>query len=293
MKVGTTMIRIFASLLLSLLPITLLAQPASLLHNSNLRSGPSSSSRIVLRLPAGTPVTVISKYPREGYVRVQVEKDDSTGWVLLINAPTPAASATAALQSEAAARAGTRVGDPGIYPTARLTPGTADPAVTQSNIAKSICNKGWTTDLVRPSTSVTKKIKTQTMKTYGFTDAANHYELDHLMSLQVGGCPDCVENLWPEAYGDQKHPMTQDERAAWNKAHPGSAEVLSGSLEKDLVENHVHDEICVDILNAKMSSYAKKYPATVSVTLQRGQEILKTDWYSCYLNIMDGNKPCK
>ena len=182
---------------------------------------------------------------------------------------------------------------PQIYPNAQMTPGQPDPSVTQSNIARNICNKSWSTDSVRPADSVTSKIKTQTMAAYGFTDAANHYELDHLISLQVGGCPDCVENLWPEAYGDRGHPMTQVERAAWNKQNPGSSAILPGSLEKDVVENHVHDEICFGIPNAKMSSYAKKYPPTVSVTLQRGQQILATEWYGCYVNIMNGNKPCE
>ena len=123
--------------------------------------------------------------------------------------------------------------------------------------------------------------------------ARTHYELDHLISLQNGGCPDCVENLWPEAYGDVDHPMTQVERANWNRNNAGSTDILAGSLEKDTVENHVHDEICFDMPNAKMSSLRKKFPATISITLQRGQEILATDWYACYLNMMDGNKPCE
>jgi len=45
-------------------------------------------------------------------------------------------------------------------------------------------------------------------------------------------------------------------------------------------------EICFGIPDAKMSSFSKKYPATVSVTLKRGQQILVTDWYACYRNII-------
>jgi hypothetical protein len=131
------------------------------------------------------------------------------------------------------------------------------------------------------------------MKAYGFTDSPTHYELDHLVSLQNGGCPDCVENLWPEAYGDVDHAMTQVQRANWNRDNPGSTEILPGSLEKDAVENHVHDEICFGIPNAKMSSLRKKYPPKVSITLQRGQEILAIDWYTCYLDMIEGNKPCE
>ena len=180
-----------------------------------------------------------------------------------------------------------------IYPDSAQTPGTPNPDITQGNIAVNICNSGWSTSSIRPSTSVTSRIKTQTMKAYGFADSPTDYELDHLISLQNGGCPDCVKNLWPEAYGDVDHPMTQVQRASWNRDNPGSTGVLPGALEKDTVENHVHDEICFGIPNAKMSSLRKKFPPTISVTLQRGQEILASDWYACYLNMMDGNKPCE
>lgn len=186
-----------------------------------------------------------------------------------------------------------KTGPATIYPDSSKTPGAPNTDITQENIADNICNKGWSTSSVRPSTSVTNRIKTQTMKAYDLTDSRTHYELDHLISLQVGGCPDCVENLWPEAYGDVDHPMTQVQRANWNRDNPDSTEILPGSLEKDMVENHVHDEICFGIPDAKMSSLRKKFPPTVSVTLQRGQEILATDWYACYLNMMHGNKPCE
>lgn len=186
-----------------------------------------------------------------------------------------------------------KAGPAEIYPDSSQTPGAVNPDITQDNIADNICNKKWTTGEVRPSTNVTNRIKTQTMKSYGFTDAPTHYELDHLISLQNGGCPDCVTNLWPEAYGDLAHPMTQNERAAFQKENPDSGEILPGALQKDMVESHVHDEICFDVPDTKMSSLQKKFPPTVSVSLKRGQEILTTDWYACYVNMMDNNKPCE
>lgn len=184
-----------------------------------------------------------------------------------------------------------KAGPDSIYP--RSETGSPNPNFTQANITNNICKKGWSTDSVRPSTSVTGKIKRQRMKAYGYTDTGLHYELDHLISLQVGGCPDCEDNLWPEPYGDKNHPMTEVQRAAWNKKHPNDTVILPGSLEKDTVENHVHDEVCFGIPNAKMSQLFKKYPPTVSITLQRGQEILSADWYACYLHMMDQNKPCE
>src|ERR1700693_2096134 len=109
-----------------------------------------------------------------------------------------------------------KAGPAEIYPDSSQTPGVPNPEISQDNIAANICNRGWTTSSVRPSTTVTNRIKTQTMESYGFTDSRTHYELDHLISLQNGGCPACVETLWPEAYGDASHPMTQNQRAAWN-----------------------------------------------------------------------------
>src|SRR5262249_15857352 len=157
--------------------------------------------------------------PRLGYVRVHDASGDNTGWVLERNvAAVPSPEATSGVAS--AHSRDHLDGDSSIYPDPRNTPGKPDPTVTQENIPKHICNKDWTTGSGRPATSVTDKIKRETMATYGFTDATNHYELDHLISLQNGGCPDCVENLWPQAYGDKGHPMTQNERDAWNKKHP-------------------------------------------------------------------------
>ena len=44
------------------------------------------------------------------------------------------------------------------------------------------------------------------------------YELDHLIPLELGGCPDCKANLWMEPLG--------------------------AALRKDTVERHLHREVC-------------------------------------------------
>jgi uncharacterized protein YraI len=286
------MIKFLTLLLACLVALAASAQSASTTRTSILRSGPSKTSKRIDSLPAGTALTIVSKYPRTGYVRVQTASGE-TGWVFQRNLSASAEPSPEPSTTTTTASTGTRAGADEIYPDATMTPGKPNPNVTQNNIADNICNKTWSTSSVRPPPSTTNKIKTQTMAAYGFTDARNHYELDHLISLQNGGCGNCVENLWPEAYGDRAHPMTQNERARWNKTHGTSTAVQPGSLEKDLVENHIHDEICFGIPNPKLSGYAKKYPATVGVTLERGQQILTTDWFACYLKIMDGNKPCQ
>ncbi|MGD0228329.1 MAG: hypothetical protein ABSF71_39000 [Terriglobia bacterium] len=44
--------------------------------------------------------------------------------------------------------------------------------------------------------------------------------------------------------------------------------------QKDVVEGFVHDEICHDVPNSKETSHI---PATTSIKLKRGQEILAGD----------------
>jgi Bacterial SH3 domain len=282
-----------ASLVVSLFAPVGFAQEAVVVRDVHLRSEPTAASSSVRLLKPTERVTLITAATSGGYYHVKTQ-DGSEGWVWSRNVrlgsvtpATPSASAIAVPHRQQG-----RAGPAAIYPDLSKTSGAPNPDVTQDNIAQNICNKDWSTSSVRPSTTVTQRIKAQAMTAYGFTDPTR-YELDHLISLQVGGCPDCAANLWPEAYGDVDHPLNQVERAKWNRENPDSSEVLPGALEKDKVENHNPDEICFAIPDAKMSSLKKKFPPTVSITLQRGQQILATDWYACYLNMMQGNKPCE
>jgi len=97
------------------------------------------------------------------------------------------------------------------------------------------------------------------------------YEEDHLISLENGGHPTDPKNLFPEPYNTQV------------------GGVIMGARQKDIVESFIHDEICHGIPNSKKNSYI---PATTSITLRRGQEILAGDWYACYESIKKG-QPCK
>jgi hypothetical protein len=126
-------------------------------------------------------------------------------------------------------------------PDGACTPGGISPAVTQDNIHSTICVSGYSTS-VRPPESVTNKIKKERLVAYGDTDSMSDYELDHLISLELGGCPDCVSNLWPEPYAN---PL--------------------GAHEKDKVENYLHKEVCDG-----------------TITLHDAQEEIATDWESVY-----------
>src|SRR5579859_7215299 len=189
-----------------------------------------------------------------------------------------------------------RVGPAEIYPDDARTPGVTNPDVTQENIKDNICSKTWSTKLIRPPVTYTNTLKKHQIVEYGDTvhqpraslvnsstgktdttkcvdrsDNPACYEEDHLISLENGGNPKDPKNLWPEPYNTK------------------GGGVIMGAHQKDIVEGLIHDEICFDTPNSKKNSHV---PATTSISLQRGQEILAGDWYACYESIKKG-EPCK
>lgn len=84
----------------------------------------------------------------------------------------------------------------GLYlPDPACTPGAIDPAVTQDNLASTICKSGYTAT-VRAPASDTDRTKALSLTQYGQSRASTT-EYDHLISLQLGGT-NAVSNLWPE-----------------------------------------------------------------------------------------------
>jgi hypothetical protein len=189
-----------------------------------------------------------------------------------------------------------RLGPAEICPDPAMTPGAANPQVSQGNIRDTICSHRWSTRAIRPPAQFTSKLKRKQLREYGDTvhqtraqlinpntgkvdttrcvphsDNMACYEEDHLIPLEDGGDPTDPRNLWPEP----------------NNTRVGGT--IMGAHQKDVVEAFVHDEICYDVPGARKNSYI---PATTSVTLRRGQEILAGDGYACYVSIMKG-KPCK
>jgi hypothetical protein len=93
------------------------------------------------------------------------------------------------------------------------TPG----AIFQSATRAKICTPGYAKSVRNVATSLKNKVYAE----YGITrHVPGQYEIDHLVSLQLGGSND-ISNLWPE------------------KASP-----KPGFHEKDRVENYLHDQIC-------------------------------------------------
>jgi hypothetical protein len=108
-----------------------------------------------------------------------------------------------------------------------LTPGALNPAVTQATIGSTICVSGWTAT-IRPPSSYTGALKIEQIVQYGYTDTStSDYEEDHLISLELGGAPTDLRNLWPEPY-----------TASLSDGRP------TGAHTKDGLETKLKNEVC-------------------------------------------------
>lgn len=103
-----------------------------------------------------------------------------------------------------------------------------NPAVTQDNIAITVCVSGWT-KTIRPSARYAGALKREQMAEQGLAGDPSDYQEDHLIPLEIGGSPTDPANLWPQAL-----------QGAWN-AH-----------DKDRLENALHRAVC----NGSMSLVA-------------------------------------
>lgn len=123
------------------------------------------------------------------------------------------------------------------------TPGAISPAVTQRNLASTICRKGGYTKDIRPSTSVTGKEKELNAASYGYSGRMGDAEYDHLISLQLGGDPNDPRNLWVEP------------------PDPGHRTGGGVNNKKDPVETKLHTAVC-----------------NGAITLAAAQHAIVTDW---------------
>ncbi|MEU6070659.1 hypothetical protein ABZ864_41020 [Streptomyces sp. NPDC047082] len=106
------------------------------------------------------------------------------------------------------------------------TPGAISPAVTQTNLASTICRAGGYTKGIRPSTFVTGREKELNAASYGYTGRMGNAEYDHLISLQLGGDPNDPRNLWVEP------------------PDPGHKAGGGVNNKKDPVETKLHTAVC-------------------------------------------------
>ena len=131
-----------------------------------------------------------------------------------------------------------------VLPNRVLTPGATNPAVTQATIRSTICLTGYT-KTIRPSSSYTTSLKRQQLAA-GYTFhrdlSTSDYEEDHLISLELGGSPASVKNLWPEPYL-----------------------AAEGARVKDKIENRLHDLVC-----------------SGQLPLRAAQRAIATNWWTAF-----------
>jgi hypothetical protein len=100
---------------------------------------------------------------------------------------------------------------PAVHRNYAMTPGAITGATTEQ-----VCTPGYATS-VRPSDS--SALKTKAMKAYHIAGAPRDaYQLDHVVSLELGGAPRDMHNLWPEP--------------------------IAVARQKDKVENALHTAVC-------------------------------------------------
>jgi hypothetical protein len=76
-------------------------------------------------------------------------------------------------------------------------PGATNPAVTPATVNQTICVSGYTST-IRPPTSYTGPLKRQLLISEHLPGTVSDYQLDHAISLEVGGDPRSLKNLWME-----------------------------------------------------------------------------------------------
>jgi hypothetical protein len=108
-----------------------------------------------------------------------------------------------------------------------------------------LCAEGFSTSTIRPPVSYTGSLKHLELGDGGsiqgpsgkvyrvvgehLPGAVSDYELDHLISLELGGNPEDPANLWMQPF----------ERRGAHLAASGQ-----GAESKDVLENRLHREVC-------------------------------------------------
>lgn len=126
-----------------------------------------------------------------------------------------------------------------VRPNPHLTPG----AVVTTDVSR-ICTPGYTKSVRHTSGS----LKAFVYREYGIDRRGGHYEIDHLISLELGGA-DVAKNLWPESYDTEP----------WN------------ARVKDRLENYLHEQVC-----------------TGWIPIEQAQKEMATDWIAAYERYLGG-----
>jgi hypothetical protein len=90
-----------------------------------------------------------------------------------------------------------------LKPDATLTPGAINTEANKSVI----CNVGYTAGVDSHGNkvrNVPESLKQKVYDSYKIDRKSDRFEIDHLISLQLGGSND-VKNLWPQSYTSQPY----------------------------------------------------------------------------------------
>lgn len=119
-----------------------------------------------------------------------------------------------------------------LLPDPKVTPGV----VLTENTSK-VCQRGY----AGSERDVTESKKRKVYVEYGSNPGNPPAEIDHLISLEIGGSND-IKNLWPQKYEQSKSEI--------------------GAHHKDAVEQYLHWAVCTD----------------KSMTLKQAQDLISKDW---------------
>ena len=122
-----------------------------------------------------------------------------------------------------------------FLPNKVITPG--DPLIGL-NPAETICIPGYT----KKARAVSESTKRKVFELYNTTPQQDRYEVDHLISLELGGSND-IRNLWPQSYTTQP----------WN------------AYKKDKLENKLKRMVC-----------------SGQIQLDQAQQEIANDWIAAY-----------
>jgi hypothetical protein len=116
-----------------------------------------------------------------------------------------------------------------------------EPGDTRVVSKEDLCTAGSTKD----ARHVTEAMKQTIFKAYGIKSNFGAYEIDHFISLELGGA-NTIWNLWPQPYEHCRYTARM----------------------KDVVETNLHRRICKGL-----------------ITLKQAQDIIRTDWIAEYKKI--------
>jgi len=140
-----------------------------------------------------------------------------------------------------------------IRPDPKLTPGAIMPGVT----VEQLCTRGYANVIDGGARNVPASLKRAVFVEYlGAVPAhPGDYEVDHLISLELGGSND-IKNLWPESY-----------QGKWNARVKDKVEDRMAALVRQELQAHGHDAAAAllarfqrEIASDWIAAYRKYFP---------------------------------